>query len=202
VGLSTTPRGTTTVRLLTIPGLLVALAVSAAGCFRAQARTVPEPPALDVPAPPPRLVEPILAAVPDPVPLAEEPPLNTPSPRPLATVQQRPETGKPEPPKVETPPDVSRPAEEAPRPAQTTLQTTPADREAAAIRDVRTLLTRSAADLSRVDYRVLSADARSQYDTAKRFASQADEALRAKNLVFASYLADKAATLAAQLAGR
>jgi hypothetical protein len=53
-----------------------------------------------------------------------------------------------------------------------------------------------------VDYNRLNADARTQYDQAKRFASQADEALKARNLVFASYLADKAAALAAQLAGR
>jgi hypothetical protein len=37
---------------------------------------------------------------------------------------------------------------------------------------------------------------------AKRFVSQAEEALKAKNLAFASTVADKAATLAMQLAGR
>ena len=41
-----------------------------------------------------------------------------------------------------------------------------------------------------------------QYDTAKRFAVQAEESLQARNLVFASNLADKAAALAAQLLGR
>ena len=56
--------------------------------------------------------------------------------------------------------------------------------------------------LNRIDYRALNADARTQYDTAKRFVTQAEEALRAKNLVFARNLADKAAALAAQLAGK
>ena len=51
-------------------------------------------------------------------------------------------------------------------------------------------------------YRALNAEARVQYDTAKRFISQSQEALRAKNLVFARSLADKAAALAAQLAGK
>ena len=61
---------------------------------------------------------------------------------------------------------------------------------------------RATADLNRIDYRALNAEARVQYDTAKRFISQAQEALRAKNLVFARSLADKAAALAAQLAGK
>jgi protein-disulfide isomerase-like protein with CxxC motif len=48
---------------------------------------------------------------------------------------------------------------------------------------------------------VLNADAKIQYDTAKRFIRQADDALRAKNLVFAKEVAAKAAALAAQLGG-
>ena len=56
--------------------------------------------------------------------------------------------------------------------------------------------------LNRIDYRVLNADAKTQYDTAKRFIRQADEAMRAKNLVFAKTVADKAVVLAAQLGGR
>ena len=48
----------------------------------------------------------------------------------------------------------------------------------------------------------LNVDARTQYDTAKRFIQQSDGAIRAKNLVFAKNLADKAAALAAQLAGK
>ena len=110
---------------------------------------------------------------------------------------QKPEPPKPEPAPVEPP----KPAEEPPKP-QTTLQTTPAGAEGEVERSIRTTLARAAADLTRVDYRVLNADARTQYDTAKRFIQQAEEAIRAKNLVFAKNLADKAAALAAQLAGR
>ena len=57
------------------------------------------------------------------------------------------------------------------------------------------------AELNRIDYRVLNTDARSQYDTAKRFVQQAEDAIRMKNLPFAKNLADKAAALAAQLGG-
>jgi hypothetical protein len=64
------------------------------------------------------------------------------------------------------------------------------------------MLARANTNLGRVDYAHLSADARTQYDQAKRFVSQAQDELRKKNLVYAENLADKANTLAGQLAGR
>ena len=67
---------------------------------------------------------------------------------------------------------------------------------------MRGLVTEATTNLDRVDYNRLDADARTQYDQAKRFVSQADEALKTRNSCFASYLADKAAALAAVLAGR
>jgi len=67
---------------------------------------------------------------------------------------------------------------------------------AAAIRD---LLGRATRDLSRVNPASLNVDGRSQYETAKRFIQQAEEALKVRNIVFASKLADKAATMAAVL---
>jgi len=91
-----------------------------------------------------------------------------------------------------------------PRPPkpQTTLQTTPATAEGDVERAIRSALQRATADLNRVDYRALNADARNQYDTAKRWVQLADENIRTKNLVFAKSIAEKAATIAAQLAGR
>ncbi len=184
-----------------VTGALVAAAMSTAGCFRAQARATPTVvPDLAVPAPPPRIVDPVVTQAPQPVGLADQPPQNTEIPRPAAPVT-RADTAKPELAKPEPPADPARPSE-APRAPQTTLQTTPVEQEADVSRKVQDLLTKATADLSRVDYARLNADARTQYDQAKRFSSQADEALKTRNLVFASYLADKAATLAAQLAGR
>ncbi len=49
-------------------------------------------------------------------------------------------------------------------------------------RGVRATLTRATNELNRIDYRVLNADAKIQYDTAKRFIRQADDAVRTKNL--------------------
>ena len=53
----------------------------------------------------------------------------------------------------------------------------------------------------RVAYDVvaLNADGRAQVEAARRFLEQADEALKARNVVFAGKLADKAAIMAAVL---
>ena len=160
-----------------------------------------------MPAPPAREVESIETDPPPPVPLAQEPARNTPArqrPTPAPTREPpRAEAPKPEAAKpAETPPvEVPKPAEEPPKPA-TTLQTTPPTAEGEVERLIRASITKANADLNRVDYRALNNDARNQYDTAKRFIRQADDAMRAKNLVFAKSVADKAAALAAQLAGR
>jgi hypothetical protein len=137
------------------------------------------------------------------VPLAQEPARNTPArPRPTpAREQPRAEPPKPE--AVPAPPEPPKPAEEPPKPPpSTTLQTASPTAEGEIERGVRTAIAKAQADLNRIDYRALNNDARTQYDTAKRFIQQADQAIRAKNLVFAKSVADKAVVLAAQLAGR
>ncbi len=182
------------------------LAVGSMGCARAHAKTVPQQPdaALDVPAPPDRDIKPAEVEAPPPPqppePAPESPRAQPPRPRPApAREQPRPAEPKPEP----APAEPAKPAEEAPKPPpSSTLQTTPATAEGELERGVRATMTRASNELNRIDYRVLNADAKLQYDTAKRFIRQADDAVKAKNLVFAKTLADKAATLADQLAGR
>jgi hypothetical protein len=185
---------------------LLAVGLLASGCAKAHAKTAPDAP-LDMPIPPPRDVEVVEVEPPPPVPLATEPARSLPParPRPAPTREQpraepKPEL-KPEPPKPEPAPTDPRPAEEAPH-TPTTLQTAPATAETEVERAVRATMTRASGELNRIDYRGLNADARMQYDTAKRFIQQADDAMKAKNLVFARNLADKAAAIAAQLAGR
>jgi hypothetical protein len=173
------------------------------GCTRAHAKTVPQLPdaALDVPPPPERDIEPVEVEAPPapqpPAPAPESPRTQPPRPRPTPAREQ-PRT---EPPKPEPPVEAPKPVEEPPR-TSTTLQTTPATVEGELERGVRATLTRASNELNRIDYRVLNADAKIQYDTAKRFIRQADDAVKSKNLVFAKNLADKAATIADQLAGR
>jgi hypothetical protein len=155
-----------------------------------------------VPAVPPREVEPIEVETPQPVPLPEEP-ARTPSPRlrPQAREQTpRPEQPKTEPPKTEQPPvEPTKPDEEPAKPPAL-LQTTPPNTEGDLERGIRAALTRAQTDLNRIDAARLNADARGQYETAKSLMRQAEQAVRAKNLLFAKSVADKAAVLAAQLA--
>jgi outer membrane biosynthesis protein TonB len=183
--------------------IVAASSLLAAGCTRAQARVVPEMPPLEVPAPPPRIVE---AVEPEPPPLPAEPqeqPLGIPPPKPrVQTPAQRSETPKPEPPRVEVPPPPEPPRTEESKQPASTLQTRPAGNEAQLERTIKDMLFRAGANLNRVDYAGLNADARTQYDQARRFISQAQEAMRQKNFVFAENLADKANTLASQLSGR
>jgi outer membrane biosynthesis protein TonB len=184
-----------------LPFFVAALPLISTGCTRAHAKMAPESPPLDMPVSPPREVAPNDTETPQPVPLPEEPARNPPARLrpPPAREQPRTEPKPPEPPKPEPPPVEPPKPEEPPKPP-TLLQTTPATAEGEVERGIRAALTRATSDLNRVDAARLTADARTQYDTAKSFIRQADAAVRAKNLVFAKNLADKAAVLAAQLA--
>jgi outer membrane biosynthesis protein TonB len=178
-------------------GFVLAVAI-AGGCRRPPPRTVPEMPALEVPPPPPRNVEPADAQFPPPVSLVDPP----------ARTVERPQTTPPAPPRDATRPDsrpepvaeTAKPAED-PKPT-TTLQTTTTNREGEVDRRIRTLLQTATADLNRIDYRRLNPDAQLQYDTAKSLIRQSEEALKTRNLAFAQTTAEKAATIASQLSGR
>jgi hypothetical protein len=67
---------------------------------------------------------------------------------------------------------------------------------------VRDVLTRAGRDMVRIDARRLSAQGREQYDQAKQFSEQAEQALKDRNFVYGLTLAEKAATLATELLGR
>ena len=178
-------------------------AVTLSGCFGASAKGVVDFPRLEMPPPPPRLVETIEPVVQEPVTLVEEPAHQ--SVRPPPRQATRPETARPEPPKTDgTRAEAPLEAPKAEDPSKPTLQTTPTVAEIEVERTIRGVIARANADLVRVNFRALSTDGRTQYDSAIRFIQQAEEALepRTRNLVFARNLADKALALAAQLAGR
>lgn len=174
--------------------LIVTLVIaSGTACAKARANTEPVlMPDLLPPPPPPRIVEtfpiePLPTVAPSPVESALlTPPERVPPPPPA----------KPEPPKAETPPAPPEiPAAGAPT---LTLKPGPgvhAQTEAS----IRALLDRALRDLQRVKYAALNADGRAQFDTARNFIQQGEEALKAANLAFAGKLADKAATMASVL---
>jgi hypothetical protein len=108
----------------------------------------------------------------------------------------RPDTNKPEPAPVA--PEV---VAEAAKPATTpslTLTPSPGS-EAQTVAAIRGLIANATRDLSRVNAASLAADGRAQFDAARRFLQQAEEALKVRNVVYAGKLADKAATMAAVL---
>ena len=170
---------------------------AAAGCAKARAATVPDGPPLAMPLPPPRVFAPVDAeeplaagpAVPE-TPIVEPPQL-TPSRPPRRTATAPPEKPEPAP---QPPPPAQEPQREL------RAASTPADAEAD--KKIRTLLAVATRNLGQVDYQRLSVAGREQYDNAKSFGEQADEALAQRNYVFAETLADKAAKLAAELLGR
>jgi len=188
-------------RLLAVVAIVVPL--SSAGCARLFARSAG--PVLETPAPPPRVIpaaqapiegQPIVA----PSPVGE---VQTPAPAAI-TSPGAPPTTSPQTPAVPAtvppgPPAVAeRPPPLSPEPAPTLQSTNPT----AAEQRTRAALASAQRDLARIDVRTLSADARAQYDIARRFVSQANDALKERNFEFAQQLADKAATLAALLQRR
>jgi hypothetical protein len=176
---------------LIVPLLLTA---ALAGCaVKAQVRSEVEVPLLDPPPPPPRVV---VTYAEEPEPMPEPPPVETaapakPAPRP-PRAEQRPDP-------VETPPvEPVAAATKAVSPGALTLTPLPGS-EAQTVNAIRALMDRASRDLLRVNAGALNHDGRAQLDQARRFLRQADEALNARNIVFAGRLADKAATMAAIL---
>jgi hypothetical protein len=184
-------------------GLIVVASLGAGvgGCIKAQAKTAPDGPPLEMPAPPPRVIapadEPIVAAPAEPT---------EPAPAPTSTTRKPPRRAQPSAESTQKPVETAPPAElPLPQAAPEPTNPTPAPTLRApgtAEKPVRDRLTEAQRDLARVDYAKLSPDGRNQYEQSKRFVQQAEQALKDQNFVFAQTLADKAANIAAELLGR
>ncbi len=178
--------------------LVVFFALAVAACGKQRVATQPDQPPLAPPAPPPRVVAP-----PD-TEQEQPPPAPEPERRPVRRPPQKSETPPPRaeapkaPPVQETPP----PAKPETAPPPTTLQTTQPATQVEMEKQVRGTLAQAARDLGRVNYAALNADGKGQYDTAKRFVEQAQQAIKEQNLVQASRQADTAATIASVLVWR
>lgn len=178
--------------------ILLFVALGASACATTQAAAPVERPALEVPPVPPRVIEPAPAPLAPPEPVPELPPAPAaPKPRPA----QR-DTAKPEP-KPETPPVEPQPAAPpAAQPAVPPLRTANSPDSAEATRQISDIRNRAKKLLEGTDYQKLSQEQQAQYDNAKRFIDEADEALKAKNFEFARGVAEKAERLARELQGR
>jgi hypothetical protein len=157
-----------------------------AGCAKARAQTVPDGPPLAMPAPPPRVVTPPE----EPQVAIAAPPVEAPVAAPPAAP---PRTPPPTPPRTNTPPAPGAGEARASRPSAA---------DVAEERKVREVLVGASRAIDRVNRGRLNADGRAQYDQSKRLAEQAEQAVKERDWVFAMTLADKAATLAAELLTR
>jgi hypothetical protein len=136
--------------------------------------------------------EPVLAAAP---PTEAPSPVPPSVPRPQQTAKPNPAPSTP-PAAATTPPPIVPPVVESPKPSPPTAA------DVASERRIREILRRATRDIGRVTYNRLSPAGRSQYDQSKSLSEQAEEAIKDRNWLFAETLADKAATLAAELVGR
>jgi hypothetical protein len=164
--------------------LLLGLVAATAACGRMQAKTPASVTALDMPSPPARLLIPV--ELPEPAPEAPEPEAPaTPPPAP-----SRPRETATRPPTTTAPPATAPATDAAPA---AVLQTTP---QASATEErVKALIASADSNLRSVSYRDLGANARAQYDAARSYIRQAGDAVKAKNYVFAEFLANKASDL-------
>lgn len=186
-----------------LPGVALATALSgltlvilSAGCANAKAQAaLPDSAPLTIPQAPGRVVMP---PAPDPPPLVVESP-----PAASSTTASNPPANLNRPardPKPASPP-ANPPAATPPAPAPT-APTTPLETQANQSeleQRARGLYGSAKATLAKINYQSLNADGKSQYDAAQRFLKQADDALVAKNVVYAWQLADKANTIATLL---
>jgi len=190
--------------ILTRLFVLMVLGVVAASCSSGRAQQVVEDrPTLVVPPVPPRSIEPPPPTEPPVIePVPDIPPPSAPPAKPKPTATRNSTEAKPDPNKQEPLPDVATGTAPPPQPVPNLrTPTTPSGPEAT--RQIRDILQRADGLLNRVDYQKLSDDRKANYNTAKQWILQADEALKKEDLTLARSFAERAENVAKQLeAGR
>jgi outer membrane biosynthesis protein TonB len=184
-------------------------ALSGSACASAAAKAPADRPALNVPAPPPRVLEPPAELEPEPVSELPTPPTTTPAAtRPNRqresknnnAAEAKPET-KPEtkPAEVTAPPPEPAAPPAAP-PAQ--LRTPQTADPSGAAKNVQATIDRARSSLNSINYATQSDERKKAYNDVKRFIVQAEDAMKQGNFVFGQAVAAKAETLARELAGK
>ena len=194
--------------------LAVSLAglVAVGGCASAQAKGNPaDRPALVVPPAPGRVIEPA-EIVPDPAPVPDlpsppgAPPNGTSSRPPRRETPPRSQATDPKPdPKTDPKPaEPGLPAVEpvAPATPPAELRTPQTADTSGAVKAIRTTIDTARGLLNGVNFGVLSNERKKAYNDAKLLMQQAEDALKEGNLGIAQGVANKAETLARELAGR
>lgn len=196
-------------RKLQLATLVIGLSASA--CASASKTT--DQPALLIPPPPPHVVpitaEPVLEPVGE---IPAPPSTSTPAGRGARGTRETPSKAPANEPRAEAKPGEAKPSEQAAQPdpppvAAPVAPPAPAPQlrtaeSSGAEAAVRATIDRARGLLNSVDYRRLNRPRQKAYDDAKALAQQAEDALKAGNVVFAKGVADKAETYAKDLAGR
>lgn len=193
--------------LLALPAIVIPM-LSGCASLRAAGKPTDLPP-MNVPPPPPRLIEPAPEPLPEPVAdLPTTPPPSSTANRGGTRPASRPAPPEPKPvtdPKPVEPPPPTDPAPvpQPPPVAPTAQLRTPQTADTSNVeKGVRSTLDRAKWLLSNVDYRLLNAERKKAYDDSQRFIKQSEDALKEGNFVAAQPLAAKAETLAKELAGK
>lgn len=183
--------------------LLLLVAVSAAACASAGAQMPEDVPTLVVPPVPPREIEPIPAAEPPAVETVPSLPPTTAAaplrPKPMAKEGARNNNNDKPDPKTDIPAETS-PAPPPPAPVpQLRTPSTPEGPEAA--RRAREALERATKTLYSVDFNKLSDERKSNYNAAKDYLKQAEDALKVEDFAAANAFATRAENIAKQIGG-
>lgn len=181
--------------------LIVLTTLAGAACATTRAETPGERPALDVPLPPPRVITPlpVQPQAPAPEPVGDLPGNSTQTPSRPRPQQRQPETPKPE----AKPEETAKPPENPPAPVTTVPQLRMPETDSAQLTNqIRDIINRTRTALKAIDYGPLSNARKKAYDDANMFATQAEEAVKTNNLMFAKELADKAERFVKELQGR
>lgn len=184
------------------------LGLLTAGCasLSAKDKGPVDRPALVVPPPPPRTIEPAVELPPEPVddlpPVTGAPPPTAPprSNRPREA-PPKPAAEKPAEPKPAEPTVAEAPAP-APPPPSAQLRTPQTADTSGAAKAVRTTIDTAQGLLNTVNYNPLTNERKKAYNDAKKLLEEAEDALKKSDLERARAVAGKAETLAKELAGK
>src|SRR5262245_44479879 len=182
-------------------GLVILAVAASSACATAKAKTAPERPTLDVPAPPAKVIEttPMPDTTPEPVPeLPAEKPANPRTSKPTTTREPARDT------KPEAPPTTAEapPAPVAPVPTAPQLRPggTPDPSEAA--KQTQITIERARQALNSLNSKQFSKARLAVYESAKQLLVQADEAFKKSDFENAKKLAEKVESTARELQGR
>jgi hypothetical protein len=185
--------------------VLTVLAPLTVACASIRAEKPVENPALSVPAPPEKTVEPapVDPQIPEPVPELPPAPVTPPRPRPQQRESNSAANRDPAKPPDSKPAETAPPTEPPPTaPTVPPLRTPDVISPEQNARQIRDIMIRTSGMLSRIDYRLLTNEQKKAYDDAKQFLDQAEGGLKESNFEFARNVADKAEKLAKALQGR